>query len=99
MAEGEGLVVHVDRGEPALLKRGGRVLLLEILSARIARSRFVYLISIREKARKARIDNFALDEGFQPHQPPPLTPGARARFEAAPSKNYVCMYMYIYIYN
>ena len=51
-------------------KRGGRVLLIEILSARIARQRIVCLISIRGQARQARIGKFELDEGFQPYHPP-----------------------------
>ena len=48
----------------------GRVLLTEILSARIARWRIVRLISTREQTRTARIEIFELDEGFQPYHHP-----------------------------
>ena len=50
--------------------RGGGILLIEILSARIARESIVCLISIRQQARKARIEKNELDEGFQPYHPP-----------------------------
>ena len=53
-----------------LRKEGGRVLLTEILLPRIARQGTVCLISIRGSARKARIEKFELDEGFQPYHPP-----------------------------
>ena len=39
----------------------------EILSPRIARQGAVCLISTRGQARKARIEKFELDEGFQPY--------------------------------
>ena len=50
--------------------RGGRVLLTEILSPRIARQGAVCLIPIRGSARTARIEQFELDEAFQTYHPP-----------------------------
>ena len=44
----------------------GRVRLTEIVLPRIARLGTVCLTSIGGQARKARIDKFELDEGFQP---------------------------------
>ena len=46
-----------------------RVLLSEILLPRIARQGTVCLIPTRGSARKARIEKFELDEGFQPYHP------------------------------
>ena len=48
----------------------GGVLLTEILLPRIARRGTVCLISTRGQARKARIEKFELDEGFQPYHHP-----------------------------
>ena len=50
--------------------RGGRVLLTEIMSPRIARQGSACLISTRGQARTTRIGTFELDEGFQPYYPP-----------------------------
>ena len=49
---------------------GGRVLLTEIPLPRIARQRIGCLTSTRGSSRKARMDKFELDEGFQPCHPP-----------------------------
>ena len=43
----------------------------EILLPRIARQGTVSLISTTRQARKARIEELELDEGFQPYHPPP----------------------------
>ena len=48
---------------------GGRVLLTEIPLPRIARQRIACLISIRGQARRARIEKFEFDEGFQSSNP------------------------------
>ena len=50
--------------------RGGRILSIEMLSARLARQRIVCLISTRGFARTTRIEKFELDEVFQPYHPP-----------------------------
>ena len=50
---------------------GGRVLLIEILSARIARQRIAYKFkNIKTTTRKTRIDQSELDESFQPYHLP-----------------------------
>ena len=55
--------------------RGGRIPLIEMLLPRIARWRIHHcIISILERIRKARIEQFELDEGFQPYHPPFRTP-------------------------
>ena len=53
-----------------MCKRAGRGPLTEIPLPRSARQRTVCLISVRGRARKARIEKFELDEGFQPYHPP-----------------------------
>ena len=60
------LVCHISYA----YRRGGRVLLTEIPLPRIARQGAGCLLSIRGQARKARIERFELDEGFQPYHPP-----------------------------
>ena len=60
-------IVH-DGCQP--LQEGGKVLLTEIPSARIARQGAACLIPVRGEARKARIDRFEPDEGFKPYHPP-----------------------------
>ena len=50
--------------------RGGRVPLTETLLPRIAGQGAVCLISTGGQARKARIEKFELDEGFQSYHPP-----------------------------
>ena len=45
------------------------MLLTEMLLPQIARRGAVCLVSIRGQARKARIYEFELDEGFQPYPP------------------------------
>ena len=69
------LIALLARQPPRLLvegdlKRGERVLLTETLLPRIARKGAACQISIGGQARKARIERFELDEGFQPHHPP-----------------------------
>ena len=66
------IVRRINLLDAATAKRGEGVLLLltELPSPRIARQGTACLISIREKTRKARIEKFELDEGFQPCPPP-----------------------------
>ena len=45
-------------------------MVIEMLLPRIARQGLVGIISIGEEIRKARIDEFELDEGFPQHHPP-----------------------------
>ena len=51
-------------------KKGGRMLLVGIPLARIARQGTGCLVSIIPTNRKARVEQFELDEGFQPYHPP-----------------------------
>ena len=105
--------LHTNSTAPAAsvdLRRGGRVLLTEILLPRIVRQGAVCLSSIRGQTRKARIEKFELDECFPtassplPSSPPRGSGGAVAwRTRAAPRPEkyvhiHVCVYIYIYIY-
>ena len=67
-------------------QEGGKVPLVEIPWARIARQIIHYLSSIRGQARKARIEKFELDEGFQPYYPPfrPVREGGAEGRDHAP---------------
>ena len=58
------------RGHNFICKRGGRVLLTEMLLPRIARQGAVCLVSTRGQARTTRIEKFELDADFQPYHPP-----------------------------
>ena len=66
----------------------------EMLLPRIARQGAVRLISIRETTRKARIEQFELDEGFQQYRPPfrgdrgaPCGPGADGHPRHGPGRD------------
>ena len=101
---------HLEGSDLGGTLRGGRVLLTEMLLPRIARRGTVCLIPIRGLARKARIEQFELAEGFQPYHPPfrvinycetraaptaPLHSGLPCPLSPA---NPPMLYIYIYIY-
>ena len=65
--------------DPRMESRGGRALLTEMLSPRIARQGTVCLSS--RQAPKTRTENVELDEGFQPY----LIESLRAPLLGAPS--------------
>ena len=62
-----------EGGEIMVLNlRGGRIVLIEIILARVARLRIVCLISIsaKKKLEQTKIKRNELGEGFQPYLPP-----------------------------